>query len=444
MRFKLTKKEKSWILYDVGNSAFVLMVSTILPVYFNYLAQNAGVSDVDYLAYWGYAASISTLIVAVLGPVMGTLADTRGFKKPLFLSCILVGCAGCLLMGLTTWWISFLVIFIIAKVGFNSSLVFYDSMLSDVTAPERMDRVSSSGYAWGYAGSCIPFIVSLVFVLGYQKMGLSFETGMMIAFAVVAVWWLVMSLPLMKQYRQVHYVERKPHAMRESVGRIIETLRSVRKQKKIFLFLIAFFFFIDGVYTIIDMATAYGSALGLDSTGLLLALLVTQFVAFPFSILFGRLAEKYDTGKLILTCIAAYTGITVFAVFMKAQWQFWVLAILVATSQGGIQALSRSMFGKMLPDKNRSGEYFGFFDIFGKFSSVMGPALMGFVTQIATVVLLGRQSLTPETAPEAVLAAAQQEASPWGVLSVLLIFLVGAVLYFGVLPRMLKKEGAGK
>ena len=164
-------------------------------------------------------------------------------------------------MGLTTWWISFLVIFIIAKVGFNSSLVFYDSMLSDVTAPERMDRVSSSGYAWGYAGSCIPFIVSLVFVLGYQKMGLSFETGMMIAFAVVAVWWLVMSLPLMKQYRQVHYVERKPHAMRESVGRIIETLRSVRKQKKIFLFLIAFFSSIDGVYTIIDMATAYGSAL---------------------------------------------------------------------------------------------------------------------------------------------------------------------------------------
>lgn len=335
MRFKLTKKEKSWILYDVGNSAFVLMVSTILPVYFNYLAQNAGVSDVDYLAYWGYAASISTLIVAVLGPVMGTLADTRGFKKPLFLSCILVGCAGCLLMGLTTWWISFLVIFIIAKVGFNSSLVFYDSMLSDVTAPERMDRVSSSRYAWGYAGSCIPFIVSLVFVLGYQKMGLSFETGMMIAFAVVAVWWLVMSLPLMKQYRQVHYVERKPHAMRESVGRIIETLRSVRKQKKIFLFLIAFFFFIDGVYTIIDMATAYGSALGLDSTGLLLALLVTQFVAFPFSILFGRLAEKYDTGKLILTCIAAYTGITVFAVFMKAQWQFWVLAIFVGMFQGG-------------------------------------------------------------------------------------------------------------
>lgn len=217
-------------------------------------------------------------------------------------------------------------------------------------------------------------------MLGYQKMGLSFETGMMIAFAVVAVWWLVMSLPLMKQYRQVHYVERKPHAMRESVGRIIETLRSVRKQKKIFLFLIAFFFFIDGVYTIIDMATAYGSALGLDSTGLLLALLVTQFVAFPFSILFGRLAEKYDTGKLILTCIAAYTGITVFAVFMKAQWQFWVLAIFVGMFQGGIQALSRSYFAKIVPPE-RSGEYFGLMDICGKGASFMGTTVVGLASQ---------------------------------------------------------------
>lgn len=163
-----------------------------------------------------------------------------------------------------------------------------------------------------------------------------------------------MSLPLMKQYRQVHYVERKPHAMRESVGRIIETLRSVRKQKKIFLFLIAFFFFIDGVYTIIDMATAYGSALGLDSTGLLLALLVTQFVAFPFSILFGRLAEKYDTGKLILTCIAAYTGITVFAVFMKAQWQFWVLAILWECSRGAFRhcpgLILQKLFRRSVPE----------------------------------------------------------------------------------------------
>ena len=201
---------------------------------------------------------------------------------------------------------------------------------------------------------------------------------------------------------------------------------------------------IDGVGTIIHMSTSYGAQLGLGDTEMMLALLLVQILGLPFCLMYIKLAGKFGARVMVGVGICIYMGICVFGFFVRETWQFWVLAILVATSQGGIQALSRSMFGKMLPDKNRSGEYFGFFDIFGKFSSVMGPALMGFVTQIATVVLLGRQSLTPETAPEAVLAAAQQEASPWGVLSVLLIFLVGAVLYFGVLPRMLKKEGAGK
>ena len=330
MKFKLTSLEKKWVLYDVGNSAFTMMVSTIFPIYFNYLAGNAGISDVDYLAYWGYATSVCTLLVAILGPTLGAIADTKNFKKTVFFVAMGVGVFGCILLGFLSSWIWFLGIFVLAKTGYSASLIFYDAMLTDVTDPERMDAVSSHGYAWGYIGSCVPFIVCLVLVLGSGKIGISMEMAMGAAFLIIAVWWLVMSLPLMKQYRQVHYVERKPHAMRESVGRIIETLRSVRKQKKIFLFLIAFFLFIDGVYTIIDMATAYGSALGRDSTGLLLALLVTQFVAFPFSILFGRLAEKYDTGKLVLTCIAAYTGITVFAVFMKAQWQFWGWAIFAA------------------------------------------------------------------------------------------------------------------
>lgn len=285
-RFKLTANEKGWILYDVGNSAFILMVSTILPIYFNYLAENAGISSVDYLAYWGYAASIVTLIVAVLGPVLGTLADTKGFKKPIFSGCVIAGCLACVAMGVTSWWISFLVVFIIAKVCFSSSLVFYDSMLSDVTTDERMDIVSSNGYAYGYAGSCIPFLISLIFVLGYNKLGISLNAAMLISFVIVAVWWFLMTVPLIKHYKQINYVERKPHAVKESFVRIKDTLCGVVKQKKIFLFLVAFFFYIDGVYTIIDMATAYGSALGLNSTGLLLALLVTQLVAFPFAIIF--------------------------------------------------------------------------------------------------------------------------------------------------------------
>ena len=233
-------------------------------------------------------------------------------------------------------------------------------------------------------------------------------------------------------------------AIRKTLRGLWATLKDIFGHKSIFVFMLAYFFYIDGVGTIIHMSTSYGAQLGLGDTEMMLALLLVQILGLPFCLMYIKLAGKFGARVMVGVGICIYMGICVFGFFVRETWQFWVLAILVATSQGGIQALSRSMFGKMLPDKNRSGEYFGFFDIFGKFSSVMGPALMGFVTQIATVVLLGRQSLTPETAPEAVLAAAQQEASPWGVLSVLLIFLVGAVLYFGVLPRMLKKEGAGK
>lgn len=387
-RFKLTTNEKGWILYDVGNSAFILMVSTILPIYFNYLAENAGISDVDYLAYWGYAASIVTLIVAVLGPVLGTLADTKGFKKPIFTGCVVAGCLSSIAMGVTSWWISFLVVFIIAKVCFSSSLVFYDSMLSDVTTDERMDIVSSNGYAYGYAGSCIPFLISLIFVLGYNKLGISLNAAMLISFVIVAVWWFLMTVPLIKHYKQINYVERKPHAVKESFVRIKDTLCGVVKQKKIFLFLVAFFFYIDGVYTIIDMATAYGSALGLNSTGLLLALLVTQLVAFPFAIIFGRLTSKYSTGRLITACIIAYIGITVFAVFMKSQWQFWVLAIFVGMFQGGIQALSRSYFAKIIPAE-RSGEYFGLMDICGKGASFLGTLVVGAASQIFGSINIG-------------------------------------------------------
>ena len=379
-RFKLTTNEKGWILYDVGNSAFILMVSTILPIYFNYLAENAGISSVDYLAYWGYAASIVTLIVAVLGPVLGTLADTKGFKKPIFSGCVIAGCLACVAMGITGSWISFLVVFIIAKVCFSSSLVFYDSMLSDVTTDERMDIVSSNGYAYGYAGSCIPFIISLIFVLGYNKIGISLSAAMLISFVIVALWWFLMTVPLIKNYKQINYVERKPHAVKESFVRIKDTLCGVVKQKKIFLFLVAFFFYIDGVYTIIDMATAYGTALGFESTSLLLALLLTQVVAFPFAILFGRLATKYNTSKLIVICILAYLGISIFAIFLTKQWQFWVLAILVGMFQGGIQSLSRSYFTKIIPSE-KSGEYFGLMDVCGKGASFLGTTVISVLSQ---------------------------------------------------------------
>lgn len=378
---KMTREERNWVLYDVGNSAFVLLVSTIMPLYFNYLAGSAGLSDSDYLAYWGYAASIATIIVAVMGPVAGTMADMKGFKKILFTISTLVGAAGCISLGFAKQWLVFLGIFIIAKSGFASSLIFYDAMLTDVTNDERMDEVSSQGYAWGYIGSCIPFIACLALVLGSDKIGLSMESAMAVSFAIVAVWWITMTLPLLKTYRQRHYVERKPHAVKDSFTRIGRTLVNARKEKKIFLFLIAFFFYIDGVYTIIDMATAYGSALGLDSTGLLLALLVTQLVAFPSAIIFGKLAKRFNTEKLILVCISAYLFIAIFAIFLATQLQFWILAVLVGMFQGGVQALSRSYFAKIIPAE-QAGEYFGLMDICGKGAAFLGTTVVGLVTKI--------------------------------------------------------------
>jgi len=378
---KLTKLEKSWILYDVANSAFILLVSTLLPIYFDYLAGKGGLSQSDYLAYWGYAGSVATILVAVLGPVCGTLADQRGFKKPLFVLSMILGIAGCGLLGVAWNWLSFLVVFVIAKVGYNASIVFYDSMLPEITSHEQMDRVSTLGYALGYIGSVLPFAVCLVVVLGSDLFGISQITALVISFGITALWWGVCSLPLVKRYRQTAYCERRGNPIAATFCQLGKSFKEVSKQKHIFVYLLAFFFYIDGVYTIIDMATAYGKALGLETTGLLLALLVTQIVAFPCSIIFGRFSAKYDTGLLIKVCIACYTGIALFAVFLAHQWQFWVLAVLVGMFQGGIQALSRSYLGKIIPSE-RSGEYYGLMDICGKGASFVGTTLVAVISQL--------------------------------------------------------------
>ena len=379
-KIRLTPLERYWVLYDIGNSAFILLATTLIPIFFNSLANGAGLNESQYLAYWGYAGSVATLLVALIGPICGTLADHKGFKKPIFMICMLMGALGCAALGLSWSWLSFLAFFVIAKVGFSSSLVFYDAMLPEVTTDARMDTVSSSGYAYGYIGSVIPFVVCLVLVLGSGAIGLSQGTAMVIAFLLTAVWWVACTLPLLRNYRQTAYVEHGKHPIADTFRQLGRTFRDAKKEKHIFLYLLAFFFFIDGVYTIIDMATAYGTALGLDSTGLLLALLLTQIVAFPCAIIFGRLSGTYDTALLIKVCIACYTGITLFAVFLTALWQFWMLAVLVGMFQGGIQALSRSYLGKIIPPE-RSGEYFGLMDICGKGASFLGTTLVAVVSQ---------------------------------------------------------------
>lgn len=389
---KLTKIEKAWILYDAGNSAFILLVSTLFPIYFNAIAQQAGISDIDYLAYWGYAASAVTAIVAVSGPVLGTVTDYKGFKKPVFITSMCLGTAGCLLLGFTKQWLLFLIIFVIAKCGFSASLIFYDSMLSDVTEPQRMDEVSARGFAWGYIGSCVPFVLGLVLVLSAERIGLGQLTAMTLAFGISAVWWLAASVPLCISYRQKHYVAAERNVIRSSFKRLGGTLGQMRKDKGVFWFLLAFFCYIDGVYTIIDMATAYGTALGLHTTGLLLALLLTQIVAFPATLMFGKLSGRYPARVLISVCIAAYTVITLFGMTLDSQPEFWVLAGCVGLFQGGVQALSRSYFAKIIPPE-KSGEYFGIFDICGKGASFLGTLLVSVTSQVTGSMNYGIGSL---------------------------------------------------
>ena len=390
--FKLTALEKSWILYDVGNSAFILLVATLVPIFFNALAKNAGLNEDLYMSYWGYAGSIATILVAILGPICGTLAD-RKLKKPFFVIAMLVGVACCAMLGAASGWLSFLCLFILARVGYSSSIIFYDSMLPEVTTEERMDKVSSMGFAFGYLGSVIPFILCLILVLMPGTFGLAQSSAMVIAFLITALWWVGCTVPLLRRYRQTAFVTAEKSPLLDTFRQLGRTIRDAKKEKHIFVYLLAFFFFIDGVYTIIDMATAYGTALGLDTTGLLLALLLTQIVAFPCSILFGRLSAKYDTGLLIKVCIIAYTCVVLFAVFMVSQWQFWLLAVMVGMFQGGIQALSRSYLGKIIPPE-RSGEFYGLMDIFGKGASFVGMTLVSIISQLTAGIHLNIFGLT--------------------------------------------------
>ena len=229
---RLTRLEKSWILYDVGNSAFTLLVSTLLPIYFNALASGAGLNEDLYLSYWGYAGSIATILVAFIGPICGALSDRRGFKKPIFILSVLIGVAGCVLLGVPNGWLAFLIVFVVAKVGYHSSLVFYDSMLPEITTEERIDNVSTQGYAWGYIGSVIPFVACLVLVLAGGSFGISQSTGMVLSFILTAAWWLIFTMPLLRRYKQTAYVQAGRHPVAEAFKQIANTFKKAKEQKE--------------------------------------------------------------------------------------------------------------------------------------------------------------------------------------------------------------------
>lgn len=442
-----TKQEISWMMYDWANSAHSVIVVTLLPIFFDTVASYTA-DSVSSMSTWGYATSIAMAIVAIAAPFLGVFGDIRGMRKRLFSIFMILGVVAVALMSFTPL-MDFtsstaaagrvagliLTLYILSVIGFDASAIYYDAFLTDITTPERMDRVSTMGYGLGYiGGSTIPLVIFLVMNLA----GVPMLTCLAVIFAITAVWWLVFSLPLLKNCRQT---SGKPYE-KGDVGRNIRgvgaTVKEIIANKPMLVYILAYFFYIDGVHTVISMATTYGTNLGLDSTGMMLALLLVQVLGLPFCLLYIRLSARFGARFMVGVGVCVYMFICVFAFFMRDLWQFWVLAVLCATSQGGIQALSRSMFGKLIPDKDRSGEFFGFFDIFGKFSSIMGPALVGVVSAAVANGMLQSQGLTAETATPEQIDAINAASSPFGIVSILLIIGIGAALFFAVLPRTLK------
>ncbi len=409
-----SRRERSWILYDVGNSAFVLvMVTAIMPIFFKEYAAR-GMAALTSTAYWGFANSLASLILALLAPLLGAMADYRR-KKTLFVIFCALGLLFTFVLPIVQagQWLLCLALFVAARVGWAGANIFYDAFLPDVAEPARMDLVSARGYAWGYIGSVVPFLAIIAILLSAgMAEGLPIAATK-IGFLIVGCWWLVFTLPMLRNVRQRFGRTPSGAVVVEAFTRIFATLSRVRKYRRVFLFLAAYFFYIDGVGTVISMSAAYGRDLGFTTTLLILVLLCTQVVAFPFALLFGRLAEKFSTRSMLLAGIAVYCCTTFIAFLLPSVGNpaletalFWVVAFLIASCMGGIQALSRSYYARLIPPES-SAEFFGFYNVFGKFATIVGPALMG-----------GIGRLTGETR--------------WGVLSILVLFVIGGVLLLQV------------
>ncbi len=398
MKEKFTSVEKSWILYDWANSSYAtIMLAAIFPIFFTGIANEAGQMG-DY--WWGVGTSIATGVTAVLAPLLGAVGDYKGMRKPLFTAFLLIGLAGTAACAVLNNWQGMLVGYTISHIGFSGSCVFYDSFLTDITTRERMDKVSSWGYAMGYiGGSTIPFLISIFFIMFGENFGVDVVLATRIAIVINVVWWAVFSIPFMKNCKQQYGLEApKSNHVKQTLLSLWNTLKKIVKNKGVFIFILAYFFYIDGVNTVITMSTAYGTSLGLDSTGMIIALLVTQVVAFPSAIIFGNVAKKVGTINMLTFSVGVYMFICILGFIMgfgmeemfltngQALTIFWFLSVCVGLVQGGIQALSRSYFGKLVPPQY-SSEYFGVFDIFGKFAAIMGPAI--YATVLATT---GRSS----------------------------------------------------
>lgn len=371
---KFNKSELSWILYDVANSAFILIVTATIPLYFRSLANTAGVEAANITALFSTATTIAVLSLALMSPVLGAIADYKGMKKKLFTGFLIMGLAGAASLAVVVEWQAFLILFILTRIGYSACNVFYDSMLIDVTTDDKLDNMSAQGFAWGYIGSTIPFIIGIALILT-TPFGLTTTQATQISFIITVIWWGAFTIPLLKNVKQTYGLPPQKKVISSAFKRVAATFRKIVKNKPLFYFIIGYFLYINGVFTIMSQATNFGGEVGIDQTQMIIALLVTQFVAFPFAIIAGKLGTKYGPLKLIKVYMFVYTIVTIIGFNMSTALEFWALAIIVGMAQGGVQALSRSYFGRIIP-KEESNEYFGFFDIFGKFSDGIGPIFL--------------------------------------------------------------------
>lgn len=409
---KFTKTEKSWIMYDFANSVYAtIMLAAIMPAYFAKLVPgNRG----DY--WWAIGTTAATIIMVFLSPIVGAIGDFKGMKKKLFGGFLALGLIFTFANALTDIWQLLLIGYGLSHIGFLGSCLCYDAFLTDITDSDNMDRVSAWGYGLGYiGGSTIPFVLSIALIMFGDRIGLHGSMPVRLSLIITVVWWGLFSIPFLRNVRQTHYLEKAENGIvRAAFVNLWHTFKEIVANRTLMIYIFAYFFYIDGVNTVITMATAYGSTLGLDTTGMILALMITQLVAFPCAILFNRIAQKIGTLNIILAAVGVYAVICVLGFVMgfgleekfltmgQAQAIFWLLAVMVGTCQGGIQAMSRSYFGKQTPPE-KSNEYFGFYDIFGKFAAVLGPGLYALIKGVS-----GRSS--------------------YAILGIILLFFAGGIL----------------
>ena len=426
-----------WVLYDWANSAFATTVMAgFFPVFFKkYWSFGADVNTST--AQLGFGNALGGLIVALLAPVLGAIADSGSAKKKFliffsYLGVVMTACLSLAAQGAWGWAVFF---YVMAVVGFSGANSFYDSLLPHVARAEKVDYVSGLGFSMGYLGGGLLFLVNVLMTLMPQKFGLTDATqAVKASFVSVALWWgfftlfTILWVPEVKTERSAG---REGSAVARGFRQFAGTFRKVSHLKTILLFLAAYWFYIDGVDTIIRMAVDYGMSLGFDSNDLIVALLIVQFVGFPAALAFGKLGERWGVRKAIFLAIGVYLFITLWGVFMKSRQEFYVLAVIIGLVQGGIQALSRSYYSRLIP-RDQSAEYFGFYNMLGKFAAIMGPALMG-----AVGLLTRRALMPPNPSPEQVVAVGQT-AARWGLASVLVLLIVGGVLFYFV------DEGKGR